>query len=857
MIFRNAQRKKVSQMSEKEHRVVKRRWNQWKRKNRESQKEMKRLEENLLSPPNTPPDSSNGNKRRGRKVTLRFRSKCVRENQKLRKNILLLEDSFLKEQKNSDKYRKRWERLKSKEENKLHKAQGNDLTPNSKTKKMMHDLHNDLNSSDKNKKKQVLMKSKVAKALLFHNVLESSMKENYKTTKSHTSKHHIRSAISSRLIRKYRLQAKVSRTLGLSASMKLVRRYERKENTKRFVIESFFLSDDVSRATAGIKETVTKHKLKKQKRYLLSSMKLLYKKFAKLHSNISYTTFTRYRPFYCLKATEVTRDTCLCKRHTNMSLKSSKLKQMKLISEKDPHLIYPSIVCDKTSAKCMYHLCAKCKDKNVPVNECDKESNVKWEEWVTKSEMREKKKDVGKVQIPVKVSAKVEVNGTLGDLIDDFQNEMQQFTVHVFNIKTQNKAYNDIKANMSNTEAVIHGDFSENFACKLTEEIQSFHFGGSRKQVSLHTGILYVSGEKPLPFATISPSKDHSPPAIWAHLDPILKHLKETHPQVTTVHFFSDGPSTQYKQKNNFYLFSTVLYLRGFETGTWSFFESSHGKGAPDGVGGALKRLGNHLVANGFDIPDAETFFALMKEHSKILLFYVTERDIEWSAEGLPKTPLTAVKGTRKIHQITTNKPKEIHHRQLSCFCDKNQFSQGKLCNCFFEESKISFDEEKEQPKKKRTRYHAIYDSSSESDSEEVLFQESDQETLEQMVFYEELENHDPPILETPGRENVSEGKFVIVELMGGKRKKSKCSYVAVVTKVCSKEEDGDVVVMFLTEQGNSKTLYITNEKDESIVDLNQLKAVLPQPKIIPKGSRVVYEFPFPLPLGLQLTVGI
>ncbi|KAI4893799.1 hypothetical protein NFI96_020780, partial [Prochilodus magdalenae] len=28
----------------------------------------------------------------------------------------------------------------------------------------------------------------------------------------------------------------------------------------------------------------------------------------------------------------------------------------------------------------------------------------------------------------------------------------------------------------------------------------------------------------------------------------------------------------------------------GFTAGTWNFFEASHGKGAPDGVGGALKR---------------------------------------------------------------------------------------------------------------------------------------------------------------------------------------------------------------------------------------------------------------------------
>lgn len=73
---------------------------------------------------------------------------------------------------------------------------------------------------------------------------------------------------------------------------------------------------------------------------------------------------------------------------------------------------------------------------------------------------------------------------------------------------------------MSDKEA-IH--FSENFACKLAEEIQTYHFGASREQARLHSGVLIVKEkENPIPFSTISASKDHTPAAIWAHLRPIL-----------------------------------------------------------------------------------------------------------------------------------------------------------------------------------------------------------------------------------------------------------------------------------------------------------------------------------------------
>ncbi|KAF4115134.1 hypothetical protein G5714_002623 [Onychostoma macrolepis] len=42
------------------------------------------------------------------------------------------------------------------------------------------------------------------------------------------------------------------------------------------------------------------------------------------------------------------------------------------------------------------------------------------------------------------------------------------------------------------------------------------------------------------------------PPAIWEHLSPILSYVKNVFPAVTVVHFLSDGPCTQYRQKGTF-----------------------------------------------------------------------------------------------------------------------------------------------------------------------------------------------------------------------------------------------------------------------------------------------------------------
>ena len=45
------------------------------------------------------------------------------------------------------------------------------------------------------------------------------------------------------------------------------------------IVRDFFERDDVSRLTAGVKQTITRLKVKKQKRIMNDSMKNLYKKF--------------------------------------------------------------------------------------------------------------------------------------------------------------------------------------------------------------------------------------------------------------------------------------------------------------------------------------------------------------------------------------------------------------------------------------------------------------------------------------------------------------------------------------------------------------------------------------------------
>lgn len=149
------------------------------------------------------------------------------------------------------------------------------------------------------------------------------------------------------------------------------------------------------------------------------------------------------------------------------------------------------------------------------------------------------------------ITVKRDLVTTESDLVSQFQERLSRFKQHIFNIRWQCTAYRQIRETLKADECMLHIDFSENYLCKYSQEIQAVHFGGSHQQATLHTGVLYTAEDQsPLAFCSISPSRRHDPTAIWAHLDPVLGMIRQRFPEVKKLHFFSDGPATQYR---NFY----------------------------------------------------------------------------------------------------------------------------------------------------------------------------------------------------------------------------------------------------------------------------------------------------------------
>ena len=79
----------------------------------------------------------------------------------------------------------------------------------------------------------------------------------------------------------------------------------------------------------------------------------------------------------------------------------------------------------------------------------------------------------------------------------------------------------------------LHFGWGENYV-KKKRVIQSAYYGASKEEVSIHTGMAHVKGDK-IGFCTLSDSNKHSPANIASHLIPVLKVLFEKHPGISKL----------------------------------------------------------------------------------------------------------------------------------------------------------------------------------------------------------------------------------------------------------------------------------------------------------------------------------
>lgn len=588
------------------------------------------------------------NKELGRKKKRKIKAKVYKENEKLQ-----LENQNLK--------RKLWKIKKSVTRKKIMQ----ELTPRSSVNKELEGK---------------FIPANVRKKLVFGETLARGLGE-WKSVKSEKTKQVLYKSLPIHYLKKYGLLKTVrgyvahrflknNKIKRLSVT-ELTTEYERNPSqtmaAKRKQVENYFYRNEVSTMCPGKKQWVKVKGVKKRKRYLTGSLFDLYQGFKNDPSNmkISYALFCQYRPFWVVHPKLTERDTCLCTKCENMKLLVQCLNCSKVLKAKRTSELVSKLCCDEKirTEQCLQRTCDKCKDISVTFQKCDTSIKVKRHKWIRIEEADDNN------TVKTRTVKKV-FDEKISDLQKELVESIPDYLSHLFRLKHQHKTIREIIENLSDGEMVVHFDWSENYICKYHREVQSAYYGASKETIVLHQGMIYSKNDKK-GFLTISQSKRKDPSSICTHLAKPLRAYLDTHPGITKVHLCSDSPTSQYRNKDNFYAMTRVLpeLFPQITEVVYHYTEAGHGKSSADGIGAAGKSILDNAVKHGADMPDFAAVISCLQERSKkIFIDSVTKEEIEETDKKMPEG-INRFVGTMKVHQFTWKKENKehIYFNTVSC----------------------------------------------------------------------------------------------------------------------------------------------------------------------------------------------
>lgn len=398
------------------------------------------------------------------------------------------------------------------------------------------------------------------------------------------------------------------------------------------MVVAFYEDDAVSRMSPGKADCISIHnsmgnKVKKQKRHLVMTLSEAYNCFKEDHPEIKIgkSKFASLRPQWVFLSSQTPQNVCGCRYHENVFLMLEAL-----------HRKFPDVVplyskekftakckCDPDSEICMSENCDTCSESKLFTerfrDKVIEEPVFKWYQW----------KEVGFLQ-------KTPIEGSTNEAFDELSSQLPKFFWHSYLKDKQAASYNRSKASakepVSNV-CLLQMDFAENFTCLWQNEIQSAHW--RQRQVTIYTVMVYHR-QQTLSLVIVSDYREHEKCAVAAFTSQALDVIKKEFPTVEMVDIWSDGPSSQFKNKYVFVLLSKLQNHHGL-TLKWNYFATSHGKGPNDGLGGNVKRMARRLImTNAKMITDAETFVeGIQSCQTDIHLLVMNQDAIEQQCQAL------------------------------------------------------------------------------------------------------------------------------------------------------------------------------------------------------------------------------
>eukprot|EP00731_Ephydatia_muelleri_P028308 Em0019g1181a len=252
-------------------------------------------------------------------------------------------------------------------------------------------------------------------------------------------------------------------------------------------------SDAISRMMPGKKDCISirvnGEKEHVQKRLLLSSMREAYQQFQVDHPDvkIGLTKFVELRPKnVALAGASGTHNVCVCTLHQNAKLMLEGAKLL-FANEHIREILTIPEVCVITPIQRL----AVNTVQNDDTEECPYCSKVQR----LKKLLMDAFDDMGVEEITYKAWVSVDrsqletLTKCTEDFVDELLKQLSNLRVHDFIAKQQAAFLEETKANLKPGEAVVLGDFSENYSFVIQDAVQGFHWNNDK--ATIHPFIAY------------------------------------------------------------------------------------------------------------------------------------------------------------------------------------------------------------------------------------------------------------------------------------------------------------------------------------------------------------------------------
>ena len=311
-----------------------------------------------------------------------------------------------------------------------------------------------------------------------------------------------------------------------------------------------------------------------QGRYALTdTLARLHDKFLTEHPNESmcFSNFCNARTPNVRLIHYTNRKICLCKKCANLCLKSDVVKGL----PKTPKGIIA-----------LTDIASKLED--VPLTQ----KSVVYKQWL--------KQEV--VGCDTKKTKLCDLTTTRQMFIYEFLEEMPEIRAHYHRISAQYEAAAHIRENIQPClEVVCQMDYSENWVSKFFKEILAVYFDNA--QFTLHPMVITFKTEegemRTKTYVGVTRETSHSAATTFSFIKKLVTVLFDFLPALSVMHFVSDGPSNQYRNRTIVQLVRRFPQLFAGVQASWCWLEGGHGKGPCDGVGGGIKKKADNLIKGG------------------------------------------------------------------------------------------------------------------------------------------------------------------------------------------------------------------------------------------------------------------